>query len=168
MAREKIGTFEASQETFDRLASPGALLVSGTDKPNVMTIGWGTMGIIWGKPIFTVLVRPSRHTTEFLDKHQEFTVCVPTPEMKKEVLLCGTKSGRELDKIVECGFTMKPGLDVEVPHIEQCPVHYECKTVHINDVHKTFLDAEIKESYYPAEDYHFIYYGEILGVYRKS
>ena len=52
MSRLQIGSFDAAQETYERLRSPGALLVSGTDKPNVMTIGWGTLGVIWGKHPF--------------------------------------------------------------------------------------------------------------------
>lgn len=168
MARVRIGDFEAAEETFARLRSPGALLVAGTEKPNVMTIGWGTVGVVWSRPVFIVLVRPSRHTHDFLEDHDEFTVCIPTPEMKDAVTLCGTKSGRDMDKIAECGFTMEQGEQVKTPYVAQCPVHYECRILHRNEVDPPRLDGEVTKEHYAAGDYHTIYCGEILGAYRKS
>ena len=57
------------KETFGVMNQMGVLLVSGAiDKPNVMTIGWGTAGIIWGKPTFITLVRPSRYTHGLIEK----------------------------------------------------------------------------------------------------
>ena len=68
------------KQTLSRLTDPGLLLVSaaGDGKPNAMTIGWGTVGVIWGKPIFVVLVRPSRYTYSLLEASDSFTVCVPS------------------------------------------------------------------------------------------
>jgi flavin reductase (DIM6/NTAB) family NADH-FMN oxidoreductase RutF len=168
MAREQIGNFEAAQETFEKLRSPGALLVAGKDKPNVMTIGWGTIGVIWNRPIFIVLVRPSRHTHSFLEEHDEFTVCIPTAEMEDAVSICGTKSGRDVDKVAECGFTMEHGEQVSVPYVAQCPLHYECRVLHRNELLPPNLDQKVSAEYYSAGDYHTVYFGEILGVYRES
>jgi flavin reductase (DIM6/NTAB) family NADH-FMN oxidoreductase RutF len=168
MARRKIGFFDAAKATFERLASPGAFLVSGVEKPNVMAIGWGALGVAWGRPIFAVLVRPSRHTHSLLERHGEFTVCIPQRQMKDLVMLCGTKSGRSHDKVRECGFTMRKGNRVKVPYIVQCPVHYECRVVQRNEVLAgTFIEA-IRRQYYPRGDYHGVYYGEILGTYRET
>ena len=168
MARVQTGNFDAAQVTYARLRSPGLLLVGGAEKPNIMTIGWGTLGVIWSKPVFSVLVRPSRYTHDFLENHGEFCVCVPTEEMKDAVMLCGTKSGRDVDKVAQCSFTMEQGMQVKVPFIAQCPLHYECRTVHSNQVLPARIDAGIKVEYYPYEDYHTIYHGEILGVYREA
>ena len=64
-------------ETLSLLAKPGLLLVAaGADgAPNAMTIGWGTIGVIWRKPIFTVLVRHSRYTYKLLEESDSFTIC---------------------------------------------------------------------------------------------
>jgi hypothetical protein len=76
------------KETFEVMNDLGLLLVSGDmDKPNVMAIGWGTAGITWGKPLFVVLVRPSRYTYGLIEKSGEFTVNVPFPEMEEVVSL---------------------------------------------------------------------------------
>lgn len=165
--REKIGNFEVFTETMEAMGGDGLLLVAGT-KGNPMTIGWGTIGIIWGLPVFAVLVRPSRYTFKFMEEHPEFIVNVPDSSMKKQVAFCGAKSGRHLDKVKECGFTMVKGEHVSVPYIEECPIHYECRTIHRNNVLNPELAPEIVRKYYPAGDFHRLYYGEILGVYRKG
>jgi flavin reductase (DIM6/NTAB) family NADH-FMN oxidoreductase RutF len=168
MEIEDIGVFAEFPETIARLNDPGALLVAGVSNPNVMTIGWGMPGIIWGLPIFMIFVRPSRFTHHLLEEHQEFTINIPTRDMAAEVMICGTKSGRDLDKFAECGFTLAPGHKVEVPHIVQCPIHYECRTVHKNTVIADKLKRKIRSTYYGSGDLHDVYYGEILGVYKNQ
>ena len=70
-------------QTIERMDEEGLLLVTtGTDgKPNVMTIGWGTIGSIWARPIFIVLVRHSRHTYSFMEQVSDFTVNVLPREL---------------------------------------------------------------------------------------
>ena len=101
------------------------------DKVNSMTIGWGTLGIEWGKPIYTVFVRESRFTKEMLEKHPEFTINVPMGEVNKEILkICGTKSGRDMDKIAELGLHLEEGKTVDVPGIRELPLTLECKVIY--------------------------------------
>lgn len=165
----EAGYFDYLNETLDVLGKPGLLLVS-TDadgKPNAMTIGWGTVGIIWGKPIFVVLVRPSRYTHGLMEQTEDFTVNVPSAELREAVAFCGSKSGRDYDKFAEKGLTAVPGKKVKSPIIDECVIHYECKVVHKNDVLKDELASAIVSSAYPAGDFHTIYYGEILSVYAS-
>ena len=89
--REEIGIFEGFKNTIEQISKNGLLLVAG-EKGNPMTIGWGTIGIIWGKPVFMVLVRPSRYTFELMEKSGEFSVNVPLHSLNKEVAICGSKS----------------------------------------------------------------------------
>jgi len=165
--RRKIGTFDAVQETMDQIGGNGALLVSGR-QGNPMTIGWGTMGIIWRMPVFVVLVRPSRFTFGLMEDCGEFTVNVPTGALADQVAVCGSRSGRDIDKIRECGFTLGKAEAVSVPFLEECPVHYECRVIHRNDVSNANLDAEIVRSHYPSGDFHRVYFGEVLGVFREA
>ena len=165
--RKEIGTYDAYGETVKTLGEGGLLLASG-EKGNPMTIGWGTVGRIWGRPMFVVLVRPSRFTFGLIEDCGEFVVDVPTNDLKKEVALCGSKSGRDLDKIKECNFTLEKGNTVSVPYIKECAVHYECKVVHKSNVINADLVPEIVQQFYPGGDFHRVYYGQILGVYRES
>lgn len=157
-------------EMLDVLGSPGLLLVSAdaAGKPNAMTIGWGTIGIIWGKPIYCVLVRPSRFTFSLIEETNDFTVNVPYRDMGDIVEYCGTVSGRDYDKFVEKGLTATPGRRVKSPIIEECAIHYECKVVHKNKVIPAELTQEIRDKSYPGGDFHTVYFGEIVAAYADG
>jgi len=167
VAKQPIKPFELWLETVDMMAKHGLLLCSvGSDgKPNVMAIGWMTGGIIWGRPILCVFVRPSRYTYSRLEEVGEFTVNVLPPEFKEAVDYCGTVSGRTKDKFAETGLKPVTAQKVKVPVIEQGIVHYECVVVHKNDVQPQFLAKEIAESAYPQGNYHRVYFGEIVAAY---
>lgn len=155
------------KDTFDAMSNTGLFLVSGNmNNPNVMTIGWGTAGIIWGKPVFIVLVRPSRYSYGLIEKSGEFTVNVPYPEMEEIVSFCGTVSGRNHNKFKEKNLTPLPGKKVKCPTIKESSIHYECRVVYKNDVIPKELFPDIPPEYYPEGDYHRVYFGEILAVYR--
>jgi len=157
-------------EVIKRMSEDGLLMVTaGADgRPNVMTIGWGTVGILWGLPVFVVFVRPSRYTYSRLDEVDEFTVNVPDKTLAKAVLHCGTVSGRDNDKFKQMGLTPATAKTVKVPVIQECVMHYECRVVHRNDVVPGALDKEIISSAYPQGDFHRIYYGRILATYADE
>jgi flavin reductase (DIM6/NTAB) family NADH-FMN oxidoreductase RutF len=149
------------------LQEGGALLVSNdeTGKPNVMTIGWAQLGVIWGKWVMTVLVRPSRYTYGCCNHTGDFTVNVPYAEQGDEVLLCGTRSGRDTDKFAACGFTATPphSASMASPYIAECGLVFECRTVLTAEMDPALLATEICGGCYPQGDYHRMYYGEVLG-----
>lgn len=167
MEKVEVGYMDCLKETFTTMGRSGLLLVSigQQGKPNVMTIGWGTIGIIWAKPIFTVLVRPSRFTYGLIEETGDFTVNVPAAEISEKVSFCGTVSGREHDKFIEQKLTAIPANKVESPLIEECLIHYECRVVHKNDVLPPELASDIPSAFYPQGDYHRVFYGEIMRVY---
>ena len=150
----------------------GALLTTCADgEVNTMTIGWGLIGVVWGRPVFQVLVRESRHTKKLLEKHGEFTVNVAMDENVKNILaVCGTKSGRNMDKIKELGLTLEEGKTVSVPAIRQLPLTLECKVIYKQDQDPAAIAKENDDRYYakgtPNEgDYHTAYYGQITAAY---
>jgi flavin reductase (DIM6/NTAB) family NADH-FMN oxidoreductase RutF len=157
-------------QTIQRMREDGLLLVtSGADgKPNIMTIGWGTLGAIWGRPVFLVLVRPSRHTYSRLEEVGEFTVNVPPRELATGVNLCGTVSGREHDKFQEARLTPVASRQVRPPIIEECVVHYECRILHRNDVAPDALVQAILDDAYAQGDFHRVYFGEIVAAYANQ
>ena len=154
-------------ETLHTLSHGGLLLAStlATGQSNVMTIGWGTVGVIWGLPIFVALVRPSRYTFEFVERSGVFSVNVPTDAMKAYVATCGTKSGRDMDKLAGVATSMEQ--DVPVITIDECPLVYECRVVHTNDVIPDQLASAVSSRSYPRGDFHRLYYGEILGTHAR-
>jgi len=157
-------------QTVQRMREDGLLLASvGADgKANLMTIGWGTMGCIWSRPIFIVLVRPSRHTYGRLEQASDFTVNVPPRELAAAVSLCGTVSGRQHDKFQEAHLTPVPSREVRSPIIQECVVHYECRILHRNDLAPGALAQAVREEFYPSGDFHRVYFGEIVAAYADE
>jgi flavin reductase (DIM6/NTAB) family NADH-FMN oxidoreductase RutF len=150
--------------TLRRMADGGLLLATQDEEgnPNVMTIGWGNVGIIWGRPIFLVFVRPSRYTFRNLRVNDDFVVNVPTEYMGDVCAVCGSESGRNVDKFEECSLTTSPAETVNAPLIEQCERFYECRTIHMGDVRDSMLRERIRDNFYGSGDLHRVYYGEIL------
>ncbi len=158
---------EFSKEILEQLPKGILLTVQSGDRLNVMTIGWGSMGIIWGKPVFTLLVRGSRYSYELLEKSQEFTINVPVKkDLKHELMLCGTKSGRDIDKFRECGLTPEKSRELTTPVIKECSLYLECKVVYKQAMDENLIDQKVKKSYYPQGDFHVMYYGEIIAAYK--
>ncbi len=139
------------------------LLTAGIrDDFNAMTVGWGSIGGMWGRPFVQVVVRPTRHTRQYMDKYQTFTLCAFPKENKKALTILGTKSGRDSDKIIESGLTVIESKVVEAPAYQEAELILECRKLYWQDMTPdNFLDPTIEESY-PQKDYHRIYYGEIV------
>ncbi len=167
--KKHIGPFDCAGEICKAMPKGILLTTKAGDKVNTMTIGWGTIGIEWGRPIFVAYVRESRYTRELLDQNGEFTVNIPLGEGdKKAIALCGTKSGRDMDKISEAGLTLEAPEVISVPGIREFPLTLECKVLFKNAQDETRLPEEIRSRYYDAinaGDFHHAYYGEIVSSY---
>ena len=168
---KQINVWEYAGQITENVGK-GILLTTQADgKPNTMTIGWGTLGVQWGRPIFIAFVRESRYTKALLEKNGEFTVNVPMGEFDKNILgICGTKSGRDMDKFAQLGLTAVPGRTVNVPAIKQLPLTLECKVIYKQDQDPAAIDPECDARYYAKgtaneNDYHTAYYGEITDAY---
>jgi flavin reductase (DIM6/NTAB) family NADH-FMN oxidoreductase RutF len=155
--------------TIQRLQQDGLLLVSmgANGKANVMTIGWGTIGVIWGLPIFVVLVRHSRHTFSLMEQVSDFTVNVFPKELETAVKSCGIFSGRDHDKFKDAHLTPIPSHEVHSPTIKECVLHYECRTVNRMDMLPEELALSLR-GFYKSGDYHRIYFGEIVATYADE
>jgi flavin reductase (DIM6/NTAB) family NADH-FMN oxidoreductase RutF len=150
----------------------GVLLTTKANgQVNTMVIGWGMLGIEWGKPIFTVFVRKSRWTKTLLDQNPEFTVNIPLGQIPKEILsICGSKSGRDLDKIQQLGLTLEEPETISVPAIRELPLTLECKVIYRQDQDPNAIDPQSDSRYYARGtanegDYHTAYYGQVTAAY---
>jgi flavin reductase (DIM6/NTAB) family NADH-FMN oxidoreductase RutF len=168
MVRKEVPYTFQLDRTLDTLAHGGLLLAStrSDGKSNVMTIGWGTVGVIWGLPTMVTLVRPSRYTYQFIEESKIFTVNVPRPDMKSYVALCGSRSGREIDKLAQVATST--GQSVNCVTIDDCPLVYECQVVHWNDLQPDTLLPGIRDRAYPRDDFHRLFYGQIIGVFAAG
>ena len=169
---KEISYLDAIQATTDHLQHGGVFLtVAGEDgqTPNTMTIGWGSVGCIWNRPIFTVLVRPQRHTFDMIHKAKEFTVSVPTKKpLKNELVFAGTQSGRDVNKFDGHGLTAVPAQEVSAPIVGECGIHFECKTLLTQDMTPDRMDPSIANNTYKAGDFHTMFFGEIVRCYTTD
>ena len=156
-------------EVFRVFETQNALLTAGDRETcNTMTIGWCQLGRVWNLPVCTVYVRPERYTYEFMESHDYFTVSVLPQEAKKIMALCGTKSGRDVDKVRECGLTLCYGAG-DAPFFDEAEWVLVCKKAYWQDMDPThFLDGEIDGKWYPEKDYHRIFIGEIETVLKQK
>ncbi len=170
MAKKTVDHRDYLKETLKAFEEGRVLLVSYGKEglPNVMAIGWGTIGIIWQKPIFIVLVRPSRHTYKLIEETGEFTVNIVPPKLKEVVQYCGTVSGRDHNKFKEKQLTTIRSKKVKAPIIKECILHFECRVVHKNDLIPSELEKSIIPALYPKGDFHRVYFGEILACQYES
>lgn len=168
--KKMIDPFDYAGE-FPKNMKRGILLTTkGRGMVDTMTIGWGTVGIEWGRPVFVAYVRESRFTRELLDENPEFTVNVPLGQVDGSILgFCGTKSGRDVDKIKELGLHLEEPMNISVPGIRELPLTLECKVIYRNPQPVDPLPQEIVDRYYPEKDgkrdAHIAYYGQIVGAY---
>lgn len=133
---------------------------------NAMTISWGSYGQIWNKMFFQVFVRPTRHTYEFMERYDTFTLNAFEPKYKQALSILGSKSGRDGDKIALAGLTPMASREVAAPCFREASLVIECRKMYWQDIDNThFLDSGI-EGNYAKKDYHRVYFGEIVHVNR--
>ena len=169
--KRQIDLWEYAGKILQQVGKGVLLTTKAHGQVDTMTIGWGTLGIEWGKPICTVFVRESRYTKQLLEENGEFTVNVPMDDSCKEILkVCGTKSGRDLDKIAALDLTLEEPQTISVPGIRQLPLTLECKVIYKQDQDPKAIAKENDDRYYAKGtanegDYHTAYYGQVLAAY---
>jgi flavin reductase (DIM6/NTAB) family NADH-FMN oxidoreductase RutF len=172
MNKGKMAYDEYFSQVVEILGSTGLLLAAGEpSKPtNAMTIGWGNLGVVWGRKIWVVLVRPSRFTYKLIEEAGDFTVNVPSKDLAGAVAYCGSHSGRDEDKLAKLGLSVAEGQKVSSGVVNECPINYECRVMGKSDIVPGMLDGAVKDEYYGDGDYHRVYFGEIVACYadRKA
>jgi len=165
---KELNLANVSEDVINLLPKGALLTVKSNGKLNTMTIGWATVGRIWNKPVLTVLVRFSRHTHDIISKANSFTVSFSKDgSLKNAIATCGAKSGRDIDKFQECGLTPVYVDDIETPYIAEGDLHFICKLVYKNTLEPELLSEDIKRIWYKDNDYHCIYFGEIVKILSK-
>ena len=152
---------------FSLIGDKWMLITAGTAEDcNTMTASWGGLGVLWGVPAATCYIRPQRHTKQFVDREDYFTLTFFGEEWRQQLTLCGTKSGRDVDKIKECGFTVKTAA-CGAPYFEEAELVLVCRKHFAQDMDPANIPDAIKEKWYPQQDYHTMYIGEIIEVLQK-
>ena len=161
--QKEINVRELKDNFVKMISNDWALLTAGTkDNFNTMTVSWGGIGELWGKDVCFVFVRPQRYTYEFMEKNDYFSLSFFGGEYKKELGICCSKSGRDIDKMAETGF-----LPVDFENAvgyEQAKGNVVLKKLAYQDMKPDgFIDESIMNNY-ANNDFHRVYVGEIVKV----
>lgn len=163
----KISPEEMQDNVFSTIGRDWMLLTAGTpDDCNTMTVSWGAMGVLWNKPVAIAYVRPQRYTYAFMENSETFSLSVLPEQYRAALQLCGTKSGRDMDKLAAAGLTV---YDAEgVPAVEQARLILVCRKLYVQDMQpEQFADTSLL-SHYKAKDYHRQYVGEVVAVLKAE
>lgn len=167
---ESITEMKNNFEALDSLTTYGAFLTTTNNEgiTNMMTVSWGFVGFAWRKPYFIVMIRPQRYTLEVLKNAVDYTVSVPLKgELREALGICGSKSGKVIDKEKEAKIKFTDGKGVNSKIVDNCKYYFECKLMYVDQLKAENLSPDIKKDFYPGDDEHFMCYGEIVEYYEK-
>lgn len=161
---KEINYEELNENLGNRLEKEWALVTAGEENNfNTMTISWSSFGTLWHKKMATIYIGSTRYTNKYLEKENYFTISFFDKKYKKELSFCGTKSGKDIDKIKETGFTKE--FD-KAPYFKEASLVLICKKVAKTDMTNTNIyDKEIKERVCKEDNgFYYMYNGIIEKV----
>ena len=165
---KQIGAEQIKGNIFELIGREWMLITSGsTDQYNMMTASWGAAGVLWRKPVVMVFIRPQRYTRDFVEKNAYFSLSFFEEKQRDLLNLCGTTSGRDLNKMNIDGMT-----PIQTPNravgFEEARLVIECRKIYFDDIDPAFFQAFEIEKIYPKNDYHRFYIGEITSCWEKK
>jgi flavin reductase (DIM6/NTAB) family NADH-FMN oxidoreductase RutF len=168
-AFKKINPDEVSDNPFELVADDWMLVTAGPpDAFNTMTAGWGGFGILWRKNVCWCVIRPVRYTYEFIEKADSFTLSFFADRYRSALEICGSRSGRDCDKVAEAKLTPIPGDLPDTTTFAEARLIFECRKIYTHDLDPArFLDPAIDQNY-PQKDYHRMYVGEIINCWVRG
>lgn len=158
---------ELNVNVFSLLSERWGLLTAADGAGcNPMTVSWGGVGVLWNKPVTTVYVRPQRYTRGLMDRDEFYSLSFFPADRHGVVELCGSKSGRDTDKVAACGLTVC--RDQSAPYFEEAELVLICRKLYAQDLKpECFVEQSLDGKNYPGRDYHRMYVGEIVRVLQK-
>lgn len=144
------------------------MLISAGDetKSNMMTASWGLTGELWFRDVAVCFIRPQRYTLQFVEENDTFALSFFGTGEKQALSFCGSKSGREYDKIKETGLT--PVYSDGTVYYEQAQMVFICKKIAVTDITpQSIIDKTVIDRCYPEKDFHKVFVGEIIKVLEK-
>ena len=157
------------EENFINLIGEDYMLITAKDdeKINMMTASWGFVGVMWNKNVVNIVVRPSRYTYDMLKKNSCFTLNFLKKGNSEILKFCGTKSGRDFNKVKETGLIPIETED-DVVAFSQSKLVFKCKKIYVQDMEKDmFVEKDFGEKTYPNDDIHTMFIAEIQEVYEN-
>ncbi len=159
---------ELNKSPFQLIGGDWMLITAEKDnKVNTMTASWGGLGVLWGKNVAYVVIRPQRYTKEFVDGADTFSLTFFDASFKKQLGYLGAVSGRDEDKISKSSLTIQHSDNT--PYFEEGNIAMICRKLYTQELKpECFVAGELDEKWYPNRDYHTLYVAEVEKVLIKE
>lgn len=165
---KKITAEELTANPFKLIGKDWMLITAGDkEKFNTMTASWGGVGIMWGKPVATAYIRPQRYTFEFIENGDYYTQSFFDEEYRDALKFCGSKSGRDYDKVKETGLTPVVDDETGAVYFKEAKLVFICKKMYAQFLNEESALTEEVTKWYNG-DYHKMYMSEIVSVLVKK
>lgn len=167
--RVELDFWDHTVEILDRMRreNGGVLctVIDNSGRQNIITLGWGIIGPFYhDNPIFAIAITPARYSWHFIEEIGEFVIAVPDERLRPAADLCGTKSGRDMDKFQAAGLTPVKSAQIRPPSILECPINVECRNyTKVVPPHRLLTPEHRRK---PVANQHTIYFAEVVGTYR--
>ena len=155
------------EDVIDLISKQWMLVTAGTrESYNTMTANWGGIGYLWHRNVAFVFVRPERYTHDFIEKEDILTLSFYPEEYREALTICGTKSGRDIDKAAATGL-----IPEELPSgtmtFSQARLTLQCRKLFKTEMKESdFIDRSIVERWYgDANGFHTVYIVEIEKIF---
>jgi flavin reductase (DIM6/NTAB) family NADH-FMN oxidoreductase RutF len=164
-----LDPYQINENVFNLIDKKWMLITAGTPEHfNMMTASWGGLGVLWNKPMVTIFIRPQRYTYKFVEENSWFNISFFDKKYKQALNFCGSKSGRDFDKVKETGLT--PVVTTKnIITFDEAYLSFDCLKLYADDLKpNNFIDKELISKIYPSHDFHRFFLGEIIGCYLKN
>ena len=162
---KEITTKEFKKNVFEIIGEEWMLVTAKKEnKVNTMTASWGGLGVMWGRDVAYVVIRPQRYTKEFVDASDTFSLTFYPSTYKSTLGYLGRVSGRNEDKILNSNLTIT--YEDGTPYFEEANLVLICKKLYAQPMDEPFfMDSSIPDKWYQTKDYHTLYVAEIQKVF---
>lgn len=160
----EISTKELAGNPFKIIGNDWMLVTAKKgDQVNTMTASWGGLGVMWGKDVAYIVIRPQRYTKEFVDASETFSLSFFEDKDKSILAYCGKVSGRNENKIAKTGLTTV--YHEETPYFSQAKTILICKKLYSQPMTaEGFVNSDLLDHWYHNNDLHTLYLAEITNV----
>lgn len=134
---------------------------------NAMTASWGGLGVMWGRNVAFVVIRPQRFTKEFVDAGAVFSLNFFPDGHRENLNYFGSTSGRDEDKIAKTGLTVEHADGA--PYFGEADKAILCRKLFAQPYRsESFIDSACDTQWYPGKDYHTLYIAEVLRIMGRA
>lgn len=153
---------------FIKMVSKDWMLITAGNKEkfNMMTASWGGIGVLYNKPVAICFINPARYTYQVIENSDTYTLTFYTEAYRDALKYCGSKSGRDEDKVKGSGLTPVETANGAMA-FGQAWMIIECKKLVSQSISLDAINNKEEQNKRAAQPMHKMYIGEILNVWVK-